>query len=227
MTFEQEWLEYDYNPFIIFSANGKVLSANLEAQFLLGCASIYELFELASSYANITFGFKTTFLDLEFGRYRFFGLTVGYKNEEEIGLKLLQLPSFKINQPKKRGKLSNIYALIDLCIATNSINSTVDFKKTFDPTIPEIMIDANSFIKLLNKIYFVCLNNSSINTKLFFRIGEYVRFNENKYSLFSIEIETENFNEERLGELIKYIDGIDFYVEIKKTILINIPMIID
>ena len=103
MNFEQQWLEYDYNPFIIFSSNGKILSANSEAQFLLSSASVNELFELASSYANVTFGFKTTFLDLEFGRYKFFGLTVGYENE--IGLKLLQLPFFKINKPKENGKL--------------------------------------------------------------------------------------------------------------------------
>ena len=61
MTFEQQWLEYDYNPFILFDSNAKVISLNSEAQFLLGAASTSELFELASSYSNITFGFKTTF----------------------------------------------------------------------------------------------------------------------------------------------------------------------
>jgi len=227
MNFEQQWLEYDYNPFIVFSSNGKVLSANLEAQFLLGFASIQELFELASSYANVTFGFKTTFLDLEFGRYKFFGLTVGYENENEIGLKLLQLPSFKINKPKEKGKLSNIYALIDLCIATNSINSHIDFKKDFDPTIPEIILDANSFIKLLNKIYTVCNNNKVITTKLFFRVGEHIRFEDKKYSLFSIEIIIDDFLKEESKELSNYIQKSDFYVEIQETIVINIPMIVN
>ena len=227
MTFEQQWLEYDYNPFIVFSSSGKVLSANSEAQFLLSSASIQELFELASSYANITFGFKTTFLDLEFGRYKFFGLTIGYENEEEIGLKLLQLPSFKINKPKEKGKLSNIYALIDLCIATNSISSNIDFKKDFDPTIPEIMLDANAFIKLLNKIYIICSNNQTITTKLFFRVGEHVRFEDKKYSLFSIELIVDNLLKDNLKDLYIYIEKSDFYVEIQETIVVNIPMIVD
>ena len=87
MTFEQQWIEYDYNPFILFSSNGKIVSLNAEAQFLLGTATSRELYELATSYANVTFGFKTTFIDLEFGRYKFFGLTVGYENEDEIGIK--------------------------------------------------------------------------------------------------------------------------------------------
>ena len=227
MTFEQQWLEYDYNPFIIFSSNGKVLSANSEAQFLLGSASIQELFELASSYANITFGFKTTFLDLEFGRYKFFGLTVGYENENEIGLKLLQLPSFKINKPKNEGKLSNIYSLIDLCIATNSISLDIEFIKDFDPTIPDIRLNTSNFIKLLNKIYFAYSDSNFIKTKLFFRVGEHLKFEDKKYSLFSVEVVGNVCKKDAFSELKVYIDKSDFYVEIKETVVINIPMIVD
>ena len=93
MTFEQQWIEYDYNPFILFSANGKIISLNAEAQFLLGSTTPSSLFELAQSYASISFGFKTTFIELEYGRYKFFGVTVGYEDEEKIGLKLYQTPS--------------------------------------------------------------------------------------------------------------------------------------
>ena len=111
-----------------------------------------ELFELASSYSNITFGFKTTFLDLEFGRYKFFGLTVGYENEDKIGIKLYQTPSFKIDKPKPTGEFTNIYTLVDLLLSNNSINSDIDFVKDFDPTIPEVLINSNELIKLLNKM---------------------------------------------------------------------------
>jgi hypothetical protein len=88
VTFEQQWLEYDYNPFILFNSNGKINSLNSEAQFLLGSVEASELFELANSYASLNYGFKTTFLELVFGRYKFFGLTVGYENDEEMGMKL-------------------------------------------------------------------------------------------------------------------------------------------
>ncbi|HFB53860.1 MAG TPA: hypothetical protein ENJ67_03930, partial [Sulfurimonas autotrophica] len=96
MTLEQQWLEYDYNPFILFNAQGKILSLNAEAQFLLGSANAHELFELAKTYASINFGFKTTFVELEYGRYKFFGLTVGYEDEEQIGIKLYQSPTYKL-----------------------------------------------------------------------------------------------------------------------------------
>ena len=140
MTFEQQWIEYDYNPFVLFNINGKIVSLNSEAQFLLGSTTANELFDLAKAYANITFGFKTTFVDLEFGRYKFFGITVGYENEDQIGIKLYQAPSFKLKTPKLDGQLTNIFTLIDLCISTNSINSDIKYVKDYDPTIPNIII---------------------------------------------------------------------------------------
>ncbi|WP_455756108.1 hypothetical protein [Sulfurimonas sp.] len=226
MTFEQQWMEYDYNPFILFNSSGKILSLNSEAQFLLGAVNTNELFELASAYANVTFGFKTTFLELEFGRYKFFGLTVGYENEDEIGIKLYQTPSFKINQPKPTGELTNIYTLVDLCISTNSISSDIKFIKEFDPTIPEIVINSNSFIKILNRIYSCFLDNKTIHTKIFFRVGEHIKFEEKKYSLFSIEVDSENQNEKLISELKVYAEKSGFFIDIKKTITLNIPMIL-
>jgi len=225
MTFEAQWLEYDYNPFILFSSNGKIISANSEAQFLLGSASTSELYQLATTYANITFGFKTTFLDLEFGRFKFFGLTIGYENEEEIGLKLYQAPSFKLNKPKPVGELTNIYTLVDLCISTNSISSNIKFTKEFDPTIPEIIINVNSFIKILNKIY-SCFNDSKkINTRIFYRIGEHIKFENKKYSIFSIEINGTNLDKQKVNKLELLVSDSSFYMDIKENITINIPMI--
>jgi len=226
VTFEQQWIEYDYNPFILFSSSGKILSLNSEAQFLLGATTVTEIFELATTYANVTFGFKTTFIDLEFGRYKFFGLTIGYENEEEIGIKLYQAPSFKLNNPKPNGVLTNIYTIIDLCISTNSINSKIKFIKDFDPTIPSIIINSNSIIKILNKIYLYFSDNEIITTKVFYRIGEHIKFENNKYSIFSITVSAENANATKADELQLLAKKSDFYIDIqKRNVTINIPMI--
>jgi hypothetical protein len=225
VTFEQQWLEYDYNPFILFSSNGKIKSLNAEAQFLLGAASVSELFELTTAYANISFGFKTTFLELEFGRYKFFAITIGYENEDEIGIKLYQSPSFKINNPKPTGELTNIYTLVDLCISTNSISSNISFTKEFDPAIPEIIINTNSFIKLLNKIYSCFDENEQINTKIFYRVGEHIKFENKKYSIFSVEVKADTINKKRADELEIFAASTNFYIDIQKNITINIPMI--
>jgi len=168
MNFEQQWLEYDYNPFIVFNENGKIISANSEAQFLLGAITPSTLFELAKVYASINFGFKTTFIELEYGRYKFFGVTVGYKNEEQIGIKLYQSPSFKLNTQKPEGELTNIFTITDLCIATNSISSSITYTKSYDPTIPEIIVNSNKLIKVLNKMYDCVEENETIDTKVFY-----------------------------------------------------------
>lgn len=225
MTFEQQWIEYDYNPFVLFSSNGKIISLNAEAQFLVGAISAEELFNLATTYANVSFGFKTTFIDIEFGRYKFFALTVGYENDEEIGIKLYQTPSFKLNKPKPIGELTNIYTLVDLCISTNSINSKINFTKEFDPTIPEVVINSNIFIKVLNKVYECFGQNSEILTKIFYRIGEHIKFEDKKYSIFSIEVIADSIDAQKINELEILAKDASFYMDIKKTVTINIPMI--
>jgi hypothetical protein len=226
MTFEQQWIEYDYNPFVLFSSNGKIISLNAEAQFLLGAVTSDELFKLATTYANVTFGFKTTFIDLEFGRYKFFALTIGYENEDEIGIKFYQAPTFKLNKNKPIGELTNIYTLVDLCISSNSINSKIKYIKDFDPTIPEIIIDSNNFIKILNKIY-ICFNeNNTITTRIFYRIGEHIKFENKKYSIFSIEISADKVDIFKTNELEILCANIHFYVNINDKITIDIPMIV-
>jgi len=225
VNFEQQWIENDYNPFVVFNSQGKVTSLNAEAQFLLGSVSPKELFSIAQAYANVSFGFKTTFTELEFGRYKFFGLTVGYENEEEIGIKLYQTPSFKINKPKPEGELTNIFTLVDLCISTSSISNNVNHEKEYDPTIPEIIINPNEFIKLLNKMYLCVLDNEVIKTKIFYRVGEHIKFEEKKYSIFSIEVKADNIDYNVSEELKALVQKSHFYIDIKDSLTINIPMI--
>ncbi len=225
MTFEQQWLEYDYNPFILFSVNGKIISVNAEAQFLLGSTTAKTLFELAQTYASISFGFKTTFIEIEYGRYKFFGLTVGYEDEEQIGVKLYQAPSFKLNTKKPEGELTNIFTITDLCIATNSINSKSTYTKSYDPTIPEVVVNSNLLIKILNKMYSCVSKNEVVNTKVFYRIGEHIKFEEKKYSIFSITISAEDIDVKKAGELKALAESSNYYVEISKALTINIPMI--
>lgn len=227
MTFDQQWIEFDFNPFILFSSSGKILSLNTEAQYLLGAVEPSAIYKIATTYANPSFGFKTTFLDLEFGRFKFFGITVGYETEEEIGIRLYQLPSFQFTKQKPNGNLVNIYTLIDLCISSNSISSSTVFTKELDPTIPEIRLHTDLFIKLLNKIYLSMSGNDAILTRLFFRVGEHIKYEGEKYSLFSIEISADTLNRKYQSELSHLAEENNLFLEFKETkVSINIPMIV-
>lgn len=227
MTFDQQWIEFDFNPFILFNSSGKIISLNTEAQYLLGATEASAIYKIATTYANASFGFKTTFLDLEFGRFKFFGITVGYENEEEIGIRLYQLPSFQFTKQKPNGKLVNIYTLIDLCISSNSISSSTVFTKDLDPTIPEIRLHTDLFIKMLNKIYLSMNGNPTIATRLFFRVGEHIKYEGEKYSLFSIEISADSINRKYQSELSHLGEENNLFLEFKETkVSINIPMIV-
>lgn len=228
MTFEQQWIEYDYNPFVLFSSTGKIISLNNEAQYLLGSVDKNTLFEIATAHASTSFGFKTTFLELEFGRYRLFGITVGYENESEIGIRFYQQPTLKFSAPKPTGELINVYTLIDLCVSTSSIGSNITYLKDLDPTIPEIRLHPDNFIKLLNKIYQGYKESENITTKLFYRVGEHIKFEEKKYSLFTIEIVGEEFCKKFVSEIELLAKENNLYSLFKESsVSINIPMITD
>lgn len=227
MTFDQQWIEFDFNPFILFNSNGKIVSLNTEAQYLLGAVEASAVYKIATTYANSSFGFKTTFLELEFGRFKFFGITVGYEDEEQIGIRLYQLPSFQFTKQKPEGQLINVYALIDLCISSNSIGSPTVYTKELDPTIPEIRLQTELFIKLLNKIYLSMAGNDKILTRLFFRVGEHVKYEGEKYSLFSIEIASESIIRKYLSEISHLAEENNLFTDIKEhKITINVPMIV-
>ncbi len=191
MTFEQSWIEYDYNPFIVFNEDGRVKSLNQEAQYLLGEVKNREIFELTQAYASHTYGFKTTALDLSFGSYKFYAITVGYLDEKKIGIKLYKQAAKKFTSIEEYGDSVNIYTLLDLCISTSSTRSKAKFKKEFDPTFPDVRLQINNFTKLLDKIYQSHLAATFIKTKLSLLTGEHIKFDGKKYPIFSISITTD------------------------------------
>ncbi len=191
MSFYEKWIDADYNPFILFSAEGRVVSLNDAAQFLLGSVSEKILFEHATSYASTSFGFKTTHIPLEFGRFKFFAICVGYEKEEEIGIRLYRVPSEeKVLMAQNHAGFEpiNIYTLIDLCISSNSIANQATYSKTIDPTLPEVRIDADAFIKLLNIFLTASPASTEVILKLSLKIGEHIKVENKKYSIFTIEV---------------------------------------
>lgn len=226
MEFCEKWIEFDYNPYLLFDSNGKILSLNNEAQYLLGYTDSASLFELAITYAKANTGFKTSFLDLEFGRFRFFALMVGYDNEDEIGLRLYQSPAFHYSKPAVEGDLVNIYTLIDLCISSNSIGKETEYIKELDPTIPELRLQTERFIKLLNKIYSMHSHSEKVLTKLYFRIGEYIRTEDEKYTLFSIEISSEQTIQSNISDIKNMAEKMNLFIDFKNSsTILNIPLI--
>jgi len=191
MNFNEAWIEYDYNPFIVFTDDGRVKSLNQEAQYLLGEVENREIFELTGAYASHTYGFKTTALDISFGSYKFYAITIGYLDENEIGIKLYKAAAKKFTNIENQGESVNLYALLDLCISASSTRIQAEFTKEFDPTFPDIKLQINNFTKLLDKVYQSHSNATFINTKLALVTGEHIKQGGKKYPIFSITTTTD------------------------------------
>ncbi|MBY0541594.1 MAG: hypothetical protein WCR78_11525 [Arcobacteraceae bacterium] len=191
MSFFEEWVELDLNPILSFSSSSKIIYSNSEAQFLLNRIKQKELFDLALTYAPKTFGALTSYIDLTIKNYTFYAITVSYENEDEIHMKL-----YKSAMVKKESKLNikninttNIFTLVDLAISTSKIKNNINFTKNYDPSIPEFKLDASSFIKTLNSVFEVFKNKNNVTCSILLKIGEYIKIDNIKYSLISVEID--------------------------------------
>ncbi len=190
MDFCHQWLEEDYNPFFLFNADGKINTLNTSAQFLLGETSMQTIFNLATSYAAASFGFKRTHIDVSYGKYKFFAIEVGYQNEEEIGIRLYRTPSQESNilSVRQDHKLVNIYTLLDLAISTHAINHTTKFVKILDPSLPDVRLNANLLIKYVTDIFALHEESKHVEVKLALKTGEYLKIEGKKFSIFTLTI---------------------------------------
>ena len=226
MSFFEEWVELDLNPVLSFSSNAKIIYSNSEAQFLLNRIKSKELFDLALTYAPKTFGALTSYIDLTIKNYTFYAITVTYQNEDEIHMKL-----YKSAMVKKESKLNikninstNIFTLVDLAISTSKIKNNINFTKNYDPSIPEFKLDASTFIKTLNQVFFFFKDKENVACSILLKIGEYIKIDDKKYSLISVEIssnEKSDFSSLNIKETNSFIITTD-----ETKITLDLPLIL-
>ena len=226
MSFFEEWVELDLNPILSFSSSSKIIYSNSEAQFLLNRIKQKELFDLALTYAPKTCGALTPYIDLTIKNYTFYAITISYENEDEIHMKL-----YKSAMVKKESKLNikninttNIFTLVDLAISTSKIKNNINFTKNYDPSIPEFKLDASSFIKTLNSVFEVFKNKNNVACSILLKIGEYIKIDNIKYSLISVEIvanEESDFSSLNIKETNSFIITYD-----DSKVTIDLPLIL-
>lgn len=190
MNFFEEWTELDLNPIISFSSTSKIIYSNGEAQFLLNRIKPKELFDLSVKYAPKNFGVETTYIDLTIKNYTFYAITVRYENEDELHMKLYKSAMVKKDKQlsTKNTNITNIFTLVDLAISAKKINTETKYIKNYDPSIPEFKINAKEFVKALNTIYDAFENSKMITTSVILKIGEYIKIENKKYSIISVEV---------------------------------------
>ena len=74
-------------------------------------------------------------------------------------------------------------------------------------------------------MYACAQENETIDTKVFYRVGEHIKFDGKKYSIFSISVNAKNINAQLSTELKALAQINNFYIDISSSLTINIPMI--
>jgi hypothetical protein len=186
----KSFIEWDNNPFILFSNQSKILYLNNAAEILFGYVTKKELYDISLSYAPQNFGYKTTSLTLNYDAFLFHAITVGYENEEQISLRLYNTPRIKPTRKIETDKLitTDINILLEANLALFRIKNTNPLKLLTDQDLPAFKIDQNNFSKLLRKVLDSFRASDSIDISLKLLFGQHVIIEDKKISLIKLSI---------------------------------------
>ncbi len=190
--------EHDLNPFMIFNSSGKLQHYNQSAEYLLSLVPPNDLYELAINNAPKSFGLNTTHVNLHFDRYTFCAILAGYIDEDKIGLKLYkEMINQDISTESDKATTTNLFTLLKLSKNSIFANKNIEILEYLDPTIPDIKLHVESFLKLLNYIFEEYKEVTKIEIKLSLKIGKTMMIGGRAYpicniSIFSRDMEIEN-----------------------------------
>ncbi len=186
----RSFIEWDNNPFILFSNEGNIIYLNNAAEILFGYVTTKELYEISLSYAPQNFGYKTTSLTLNYDAFIFHAITVGYENEEQISLRLYNTPRIKTARKIEKDKLitTDINILLEANLALFRTKNSNPLKLLTDQELPAFKIDQNNFSKLLRKTLNAFRASDSIDISLKLLFGQHVIINDKKESIAQLSI---------------------------------------
>ena len=215
------WIQEDYNPFIIFDKNGKIVYLNNEAEYFLSFVSYKEIFEFTINNCKNKKGIFTIFGEYKFDKFEFGAISIGYDNDSEIGIKLYKTLDF----PKKCEKIAelekiNLFFIVDFCRNYIYLNKEIQFIDIFDVDIPEFYTNKKELIEILNKIFESFINNKKLKITIKFEIGETLKVNNKKYGVIGIKIEG---NKQKVGLDSKFFTIIekDNFIEVLLPFIIQ------
>jgi len=185
----ETFLEYDLNPFIVFSSSGKLLHYNHEAEYLLSFVTPAKLYELAVNYAPKSFGTQRSQVYLRYDRYTFCALLVGYLDDEKIGLRLYkEMTNSASNISKGDITATNLFALLELSKNSIFANKDILITESLDPTLPEMKLHVESFLKLLNRIFTEYIDCKEIEIMVRLKIGQNLVVDGNSYPICNVSV---------------------------------------
>jgi len=191
INFYKSFINESINPFILFNNDSKLIDFNYEAEILFNYVKPSLLFELAMSHSPHNFGFERKYINLKYGKLKFYAIVVGYVDDEYIGIELYKY----INIEKEVAKihdieLVNIFSLIEISKSTNFDLVTTKVEEIYDTSIPELKVNINEFLLTLNECFLLFKESSIFKIKVNIKVGEYEIIDTKKHNIVEIECST-------------------------------------
>jgi len=176
------FIEYDINPVIFFDNKGNIKYCNQEAEIFLSYVNVKDIFNFTLNNAPKKEGIITHFKEVKFLDFNFKGFSIGYKDENLIGIRLF------INTEKNQLTIENlektdILKLINLAIEYTSLKQKSKFKIYPDLSISKIYINKKELLKILLEIF---ENQKNIEILAHLKVGEYLKNDNKKYPIIEI-----------------------------------------
>jgi hypothetical protein len=223
----ETFIEHDLNPFVVFNSSGKLIHYNDEAEYLLSFVSPNKLYELAINYAPKSFGVRRSQVHLRFDRYTFCALLVGYLDDEKIGLKLYkEMTNTSSDTSKTEATQINLYTLLQLSKNSVFANRDILVTESLDPTIPDMKLQVEKFLKLLNRLFLEYIECKEIEIMVRLKIGQNLIVDGKSYPICNISIKSDKNSIKDSNALHQLASEADVMVIIKedKTI-VEFPII--
>jgi hypothetical protein len=147
------------------------------------------LYQLAVNYAPKSFGTLRSQVYLRYDRYIFCALLVGYIDDEKIGLRLYkEMTNSSTNVSKGNITPTNLFALLELSKNSIFANKEVLITESLDPTIPEMKLHVESFLKLLNRIFTEYIDCKEIEIMVRLKIGQNLVVDGKSYPICNVSV---------------------------------------
>ena len=122
-------------------------------------------------------------------------MLVGYLDDEEIGLRLYkEMTNSSSNVSKGDVTVTNLFALLEL--SKNSIfsNKRVLITESLDPTIPEMKLHVERFLKLLNRVFTEYVDCEEIEIMVKLKIGQNLIVDGKSYPICNVTVNNHQKN---------------------------------
>ncbi len=224
----QSFVEWDNSPFVLFDSHGKILYLNKTAEVLFGYIKRGDLYKLALDNAPLSYGYKTTPVTLSFESMRFYAVTVGYENDEQISIRLYHAPVAQTSSSVDTDKLipTDINVILEANIALFQTKNSNKLKLLTDRDMPPFKIDQNSFSRLLRKSLDAFRSSDSIHIELKFHLGEHMIINDKKERIIQLSIKANGRYADADNDIKKLSESCHIIPILQKNnIILDIPFI--